>query len=88
MSHLAERNGNFFFSETNNAAELIIQYFELHADKKALINGDDSVCYAEFARYVVSIQQQLIQAGVGTNDVVGLLLHRDQWLIPAMVATL
>lgn len=88
MSHLAERNGSFFFSETNNAAELIIQYFERHADKKALINGGDSVYYAEFARYVVSIQQQLIQAGVGNNDVVGLLLHRDQWLIPAMVATL
>ncbi len=88
MSDLMTGNRSVNISETGNVAELILQSIVTHPEKTALINGESRMDYTEFGQCVVAVQQQLKEAGVGPNDVVGLLLHRNQWLIPAMVATL
>ncbi|MWP21995.1 AMP-binding protein, partial [Escherichia coli] len=88
MSDLMTGNRSVNISETGNVAELILQSIVTHPEKTALINGESRMGYTEFGQRVVAVQQQLKEVGVGPNDVVGLLLHRDQWLIPAMVATL
>lgn len=71
-----------------NAATLILQSISQYPDQIALINGNISLSYTAFKQHVASVQQQLMQAGIGRGDVVGLLLRRDQWLIPSMVAVL
>ncbi|CAM3815299.1 non-ribosomal peptide synthetase [Serratia silvae] len=88
MSHTMTGNKRVTFTETGNAAELILQSIIQYPEKTAQINGEIRMDYAEFERHVVAVQQQLTRAGVERNDVVGLLLHRDRWLIPAMIATL
>lgn len=88
MSHTMKENSRTKMAESGNAAELIIQSIFQHPNNNALINGESQLDYTAFGRYVASVQQQLLQAGVERNDVVGLLLHRDKWLIPSMVATL
>lgn len=88
MSDLMTGNCSVNISETGNVAELILQSIVKHPEKTALINGESRMGYTEFERRVIAVQHQLKEAGVDHNDVVGLLLHRDQWLIPAMVATL
>ncbi|MFJ5429146.1 non-ribosomal peptide synthetase [Pectobacterium actinidiae] len=74
--------------ETANAVEQILHAFAHHADKTALINAQFAVNYTEFERLVVSVQQSLMTSGVKRGDVIGLLLCRDQWLVPSMVAAL
>ncbi len=74
--------------ETANAVEQILHAFAHHADKTALINAQFAVNYTEFERLVVSVQQSLLTSGVKRGDVIGLLLCRDQWLVPSMVAAL
>lgn len=88
MPDLITGNRSVNISETGNAGELILQSIVKHPEKTALINGESRMDYNELERRVVAVQRQLTEVGVGPNDVVGLLLHRDQWLIPAMVATL
>ncbi|EMZ2957289.1 non-ribosomal peptide synthetase [Proteus mirabilis] len=88
MSDLMTGNRSVNISETGNVAKLILQSIATHPEKTALINGESRMDYTEFGQRVVAVQQKLKEVGVGPDDIVGLLLHRDQWLIPAMVATL
>lgn len=75
-------------SVIGNASDLILESIVNLPKKQAIINCGSNIDYEELGRLVVTVQQQFIQSGVGRGDVVGLLLSRDRWLIPAMIAAL
>jgi len=87
MINATTEKPNVYSRNKNNVASSMFQSFSLIPEKIAMINGNAEMSYAAFEHRVASIQQQLIEAGIVQGDVVGLLLHRDQWLIPSMIAT-
>ncbi len=68
--------------------ELFEAAVEAHPERLAVVSEQFELSYLELDRRVNHLAADLAQAGVGNDDIVGLILHRDTELIIAMLAVL
>ncbi|WGH74229.1 amino acid adenylation domain-containing protein [Tenacibaculum tangerinum] len=63
--------------ENNNILSIIEEAFRVHANKVAIIQGDQKVLYSELDERSNQLANMLIESGVQKGDIVGILMERS-----------
>lgn len=87
-----EQLSTFGYNPGDKAEKNILELFEVHAKAKpehiAIVFKDKNITYAELDRLSNNVAAHLQTLGAQTEDIIGIMVERSEWMVVSMLGVL